>query len=202
MKLGSAIRLSIASASVFGAVLVVISQPSSKNQSAHWPQHSIIPASVSMNEVQEFKDVATLHLNDMQRIMTAGTFQAFPTITYVIDHSVHRGMFDHTVYVLGRITDGTSGGGKNGSGAQAKRSSVSAAELATLHYVFDEGVDKVINKTSPSPLVASSNGIVGKISPKDIGLSADQANQMTLEWIDRHPLRFWNQARVGLASGR
>ena len=34
------------------------------------------------------------------------------------------------------------------------------------------------------------------------GQTADQFKQMVGHYIENHPMRFWNEARVGLASGR
>ena len=49
---------------------------------------------------------------------------------------------------------------------------------------------------------ATKSGIGLNVSPKDMGMTFDQFKQMVATYCEGSPMRFWNEARVGLASGR
>ena len=68
-----------------------------------------------------------------------------------------------------------------------------------LFYIFDQGIDR-ISKGGTASATASPTGIKGNISAKDMGMTPGQLKQAVIQYIDSHPMRFWNEARVGLAS--
>lgn len=198
MKLGSVIRLSVAAISVFGAVLVVTSQPGSARQAGSI-KHLIIPASVQMSHVQEFKDAATILLKDAQKEASSGG-------------GLERGSMSKFFFVKTTAKDYISDrifwfpndavGGSTGVGSSASQRAT-PADIAMLSYTFDEGIDIVMrNPATGASLTASPTMITGHISPKDMGMTYPQMRQMTAQYIDRHPMRFWNEARVGLAAGK
>ena len=197
MKITSIIRFTVASFAVAGCVLVASSQPTvtGSQRSSEWPKHSMIPAQVPMSQVQEFKDAASLHLNDIQRNM--GLANSLSKWTAIIDHTIHRGIVD-TKFVVWR--DNVSSGGVGGG---VKPEKLSAAALATLYYTFDQGIDIIArNPKSKATASVSPNFITANIKPSDLGMTEGQVNQMVAQYVESHPMRFWNQARVGLASSR
>jgi hypothetical protein len=70
-----------------------------------------------------------------------------------------------------------------------------------LYYTFDRGID-MMSKGSAASATVTPTGITASISPKDMGMTIGQLRQMTMHYAEGHPMRFWNEARVGLASGR
>ena len=203
MKLQSIVRLGVIGCAVCGSVIVVTSQPGKPGaqQGDGWPTHTIMPKHVSMSgapgDIQEFKDAATLHLNDIQKAMMGGYLGKFPPQRYVVIETVWRGVIDTKIYKSDPIPTAAKGGG-------TPSHQITPAELAILYYTFDKGVDMISNSgaASSSKAEVTPNGITAKITPKDVGMTADQLKAMTMNYIDSHQMRFWNEARVGLASGR
>ena len=189
MKFNTISRFLVVGMTAVGTAVVAFSHPNALRQGS-FPRHSFIPASVPMSQVQEFKDASTILLNDLQKQNLAG-MQAQKGV-YIISKYVMRDFFDHTVYVLGKE-------GSLPSVSEAKP--ISPRDLACLHYAFDEGIDHVA-KGSPASVSVNLNSISGKMTSKDMGLTPGQFTQAVAQYVDSHPLRFWNQARTGLASGR
>ena len=204
MKFNSATKLVVVSCTILGTVIVATSQPGKTPlvQSNGWPTHSIMPQRVSMNAVppqmQEFKDAATLHLNDIQKAMMEGYLGKYPPVKYVVIETLWRSIINTKIYKSDPILNKTApGGGTPGH-------QITPTELAILYYTFDEGID-MIGKTgaaSSAKAEVTPSGIEAKISAKDMGMTDGQLRQMVMTYVDNHPMRFWNQARVGLASGR
>ena len=147
-------------------------------------------------QMQEFKDAATLHLNDIQKAMMEGYLGKFPPQRYVVIETIYRSIIATKIYKSDPIPTG-KGGGPGGH-------QITPAELAVLYYTFDQGIE-LIGKTgsaSSAKAVVTPSGIEANISPKDMGVTDGQLRQIVTQYLDNHPLRFWNQARVGLASGR
>ena len=149
-------------------------------------------------QMQEFKDAATLHLNDVQKAMMEGYLGKFPPVRYVVIETVYRGIIATKIYKSDPIPTGAvKGGGTTGH-------QITPAELAVLYYTFDQGIDLIGKSGAGSSAKAevTPSGIEAKISAKDMGMTEGQFRQAVTQYIDSHPLRFWNQARIGLASGR
>ena len=200
MKIALFLRSSVMLASLVGTILVVSSQPGivKGQQDIGFPVHKIIPAKVGIGQIQEFKDSATLHLNDIQKAMMTGYLGKFPPQRYVVIETVWRSIINTKIYKSDPIPlAATKGGGTGGH-------QITPAELAILYYVFDRGADMIGKNGSSSHATAevSPSGISAKISAKDLGMTADQLKQMVAQYCDSHPMRFWNEARVGLASIR
>ena len=195
MKVTFLTRISVMSLAVLGCVLVVSSQPVGQ-QSGMWPKHGIIPAQVSLSQVQEFKDAASIHLNDIQRNL--GTENQQSKIHSIATKTIYTDVFIEKVIIW---TDAISVGSATGANAAGKK--ISPAALAALYYTFDQGID-LIARNSKSTATASITPslIVGNIKPTDMGMTGPQFKQMVITYVDNHPMRFWNEARVGLASGR
>jgi hypothetical protein len=199
MKQFSMVRISIVVGSLLGVVMVATSQPKNgQSGQSNWPTHSIIPPKVSLggggSHVQEFKDAATLHLNDVQGAMVRGTLRGTKT-TYVITKLTLMDFYDNKFFILDRTTGGSS---------DPRSGTMTPAQLTVLYYVFDEGVDMMVKNgaAGKSNLEATPTGISGRVSAKDLGMTSDQLRQMVIHSAESHPMRFWNEARVGLASGR
>lgn len=195
MKLTLISRITVVSFSVLGCVLVASSQPGVQ-QGGSWPKHSITPTQVSLSQVQEFKDAASLHLNDVQRNLGLSNQQARWTAVAV--KSFYKDAFIEKAVIW--YTDAVSGG-SSGSGVPAKK--ISPAALAALYYTFDQGIDIIArNPKSTATATVTPTLITANIKPSDMGMSSGQFNQAVMQYVDSHPMRFWNEARVGLASGR
>ena len=204
MKFNSTVKFVVVSCAILGTVIVATSQPGKTTvvQVDAWPTHSIMPQRVSMNSVppqmQEFKDAATLHLNDIQKAMMGSYLGKFPPQRYVVIETVWRSILNTKIYKSDPILNGAvKGGGSTGH-------QITPEELAMLYYTFDQGVD-MIGKTGAATSAKAEvtpTGIEAKISAKDMGMTDGQFKQMVMTYVDNHPMRFWNQARVGLASGR
>ncbi len=198
MKLSTLLRTSIVLSAGTGATIVATSQPGTLQDG--WPQHKLMPTKVMMGGpgqgMQEFKDAATLHLNDIQKAMMDGSMGKYPPQRYVVIETVWRSILNTKIYksdpIPGLIV-------KGGNGHQ-----ISPAELAILYYTFDQGIDIIGKSGSASSAKAevTPTGITAHITAKDMGMTADQLKQMVAQYIEGNPMRFWNQARVGLASGR
>ena len=200
MKLNSITRFGIVAMTILGSVVVVTSQPTVavRQQGEVWPTHKMIPASVPMSQMQEFKDAATLHLNDLQKFgpsVGADCVARGVKARVAISTTIMRDFFTSTIVVISDLNT-TPGAG---AGPHVKK--LTPAEVACMYYAFDQGVDMMAGKTTPKVTV-SPTGISGHMSPKDMGMTDGQFRQMVMQYVDSHPLRFWNEARVGLASGR
>ena len=204
MKINSATKFVVVSCTILGTVIVATSQPGKTPvvQGNAWPTHSILPQRVSMNAVppqmQEFKDAATLHLNDIQKAMMEGYLGKYPPVRYVVIETVWRSIITTKIYKSDPILNGAvKGGGTPGH-------QITPAELAILYYTFDQGID-LIGKTGAASLAKAEvtpSGIEAKISPKDMGMTGPQFKQIVTTYVDNHHMRYWNEARVGLASLR
>ena len=190
MKTINLVRLTVASFTAVGCVLVASSQPG--RQANAWPKHSMIPANVSLSQVQEFKDASTLHLNDVQQNL--GLSNQEVKWTAVIVKTISRGVVtDKFVVWYDRTVGGTV--------VTAKK--LSPAALATLYFTFDQGIDMIArNPKSTATATITPNLITANIKPSDMGVTDTQFHQMVAQYVESHPMRFWNEARVGLASGR
>ncbi len=196
MKYNTITRLVVVSCTVLGTAIVATSQPGSAQQNFVWPTHNSMPNRISMNRVQEFKDGATLHFKDAQKALTNDGLRPIKGRTY-ISKTVLRDFFvEHFVYIPNSaVAGGTSGG---------EMKNISPAELACLMYAFDQGVDTMVKMgtASLSKTYVDQTGITSQMTPKDMGMTEPQFKQMVGQYIENNPMRFWNQARVGLASGR
>ena len=201
MKINSITRLGIVAMTVLGSVLVVTSQPpsSARQQGDIWPTHKIIPAKVSMDQMQEFKDVATLHLNDIQKFgpgVGADCVARGIKTRVVIANTIMQDFFTKVIVVI----DGQLATSPGGGMPVVKK--VSPAQLAMLYYAFDQGIDVMKSRGTMPAVQATPTSISGKMTPKEMGMTDVQFRQMTTHYVDSHPIRFWNEARVGLSSGR
>ena len=196
MKLNSVTKLIVVSSTVLGTVFVATSQPGSGQQSFAWPIHNSMPNRISMNRVQEFKDGATLHLKDVQKALTNDGLRPIKGKTFISKTVMVDFFVEHVVTIPNSAVAGGTVGG------EAK--TLSPAELACLMYAFDQGVDMMakMNTASSSKMTVDQSGISGQMTPKDMGMTGQQFKQMVAQYIENHPMRFWNEARVGLASGR
>lgn len=199
LKSNSWFKVLVLSASVAGTVLVVSSQPGvvTAKQDGGGTIHRIIPDRVGLDQLQEFKDAATLHLNSVQKATMSGLQRGSKAKSYIAT-TILRDFFDK--YITQIPSSAVSSGG---TGGPITGRSVSPAELAALYYAFDEGVD-LVKKSGAKMSDVQSNPmyIEGKMTPKDFGMTPDQFKQAVAQYVESHPMRFWNQARVGLASGR
>lgn len=195
MKFNTVTRLIVVSCTVLGTVVVATSQPGSGQQNFVWPTHNSMPNRISMNRVQEFKDGATLHLKDVQKALTSDGLRPIKGKTF-ISKSVMVDFFVERVVAIpnSAVASGTGGEAKN----------ITPAGLAAMIYAFDEGVDMMakMGSVSSSKMSVDQSGISGQMTPKDMGMTGPQFKQMVGHYIENHPMRFWNEARVGLASGR
>ena len=200
MKLNSITRFGIVAMTILGSVVVVTSQPTAgaRQQGAVWPTHRMIPASVPMAQMQEFKDAATLHLNDIQKfgpgVGADCTARGIKT-RVIASTTIMRDFFTSIVVVVDNIITTPGAGG----GPHVKK--MTPSELACMYYAFDQGIDMMSGKAMPKVTVTPT-GISGHMSPKDMGMTDGQFRQMAMTYVDNHPMRFWNEARTGLASGR
>ena len=161
-----------------------------------WPKHSIIPAQVSLSQVQEFKDAASIHLNDIQRNL--GTENQQRKVHAVATKTIYTDVFTEKAIIW---TDAISATGVTGTSGLPKK--ISPAALAALYYTFDQGVDLIArNPKNSASATVTPTLITGHITPGDMGMTPGQFHQMVMTYVDNHPMRFWNEARVGLASGR
>ncbi len=219
MKLNSVTRFIVVSCTILGTVVVATSQPGMEavQQGGNWPEHSMIPDNVSLAQVAEFHDAATLHLNDMQKNIT-GSGGAGPQMrgkktkfneTTILHTKAFLSAVDDTLVRYQKWETSARPVGPS-SGPMVK---LSAAEVAVLYYVFDEGVHHLRDTTTgqatgkagtakvkPPFANAGPDGISAKISAEDMGMTSAQLKQMVAQYCESHPMRFWNQARVGLAS--
>ncbi|MEI8281695.1 MAG: hypothetical protein WCG75_04760 [Armatimonadota bacterium] len=201
MKLNSITRFTMVGVTVLGTVLIATSQPSiaSSKQAGTWPTHKMIPDRVSITQVQEFKDAATLHLNDVQKSLV-GRLDASPRAQIsrcVFTETIVTNYINKYLVVVGSDMVSSPGGGM----PVVKK--LSPAQLAMLYYTFDKGIDTMkLSKTSAADDWATKSGIGLNVSPKDMGMTFDQFKQMVATYCEGSPMRFWNEARVGLASGR
>ncbi|MEI8281693.1 MAG: hypothetical protein WCG75_04750, partial [Armatimonadota bacterium] len=187
-------RIVVISSAVLGTAVVATSQPGSGQQSFLWPVHNSMPNRISMNRVQEFKDGATLHLKDAQKALTNDGLRPIKGKTFISKTVMVDFFVEHFVVIPNSaIAGGTSGG-------QAK--SITPAELAAMIYAFDQGVDMMakMGTVSSSKMSVDQSGISGQMSPKDMGMTGPQFKQMVGQYIENHPMKFWNEARVGLAG--
>ena len=197
MKFTTLTRSIVVASSIFGIVIVATSQPG--QQGAAWPTHKIIPPSVGLDQMQEFKDAALLHINDLQ--MHGGSIgqdcvaRGIQT-KVLIDKTVMKDFFTEVIVVIKDNIAGSPGGGL----PHAKHAT--PAEIAMLTYAFDQGLDMMKTRPVAGQINVSPTGISGHLSPKDMGMTDQQFKAMTMNYIDTHPMRFWNEARTGLASGR
>ena len=199
MKFNTLTRFAVVSLTILGTVVVATSQPGSKNQQGGtWPTHRMIPAKVGLDQLQEFKDAATLHLNDIQKfgpsVGNDGTARGIPS-KVAISKTFTKDFFTEIVIVIKDAVASSPGGGI----PVVKR--VTPAELAMLYYAFDQGVDMMKKGGSMSTLQATPLNISGHLSPKEMGMTDGQFRQMTTVYVETHHMRFWNEARVGLTSG-
>lgn len=200
MKLNTITRFGIVAMTIFGSVVVVTSQPtaSTRQQGQVWPTHKLIPASVPMSQMQEFKDAASLHLNDIQKFgpgIGADCIARGIKSRVIASSVIMRDFFTSIVIIVGDTVTTPGAGG----GPHVKK--VTPAEVACMTYAFDQGIDMMANRSKPN-MTVTPTGISGHMSPKDMGMTDAQFRQMTAQYVESHPLRFWNQARVELASGR
>ena len=195
MKLPLISRFLVVGMTLVGTAVVALSHPGTAPQ-AGAIKHLIIPASVQMSQVQEFKDAATIHLKDLQS--AGGGLERGGLSRFFADHVVSKDFFtERVLWFPNDATVGSTGGGK----PSVQR--LTPAEVAMMSYAFDEGIDMMRkNPASSASLTATPTMISGHVSPKDMGMTYPQLRQMTAQYIDAHPMRFWNEARVGLASGR
>ena len=191
MKVYSLARATVVSCAAVGMFVVATSQPGSAKQAGVAPSHQIIPRSVDIGDIQEFKDAGTIHLNNIQKIMLDNAGRGYPNITIVITKVDFLNMWHDQCFILKDAK--TTGGG------QVKPAS--PAELAVLSYVFEQGIDHMV-KGSSAKGTASPSNITASISPKDLGMTSEQFKQSVMQYVEGHQTRFWNEARIGLASGR
>ncbi len=201
MKLNSITRFGIVAMTILGSVVVVTSQPTSpaRQQGHVWPTHKMIPARVTMDQMQEFKDVATLHLNDIQKFgpgIGEDCIARGVKARVVASTTVMRDFFTSVVLII----DGNIATSPGGGMPVVKK--LSPSQLATLYYAFDQGIDIMKSRGTMASVQANPMYISGKMSPKDMGMTDTQFRQMTAQYVETHPMRFWNEARVGLASGK
>lgn len=208
MKLTSITRFAVASLALVGTVMVATSQPGGIPQAGQddFPEHTMIPQKVSLGQMQEFKDAATLHLNDMlEHQMDGGNGQQLRGKKTKFNETT----IIHTSVFLSAVND-TVVRYKEWSNALVGPSSgpmrpPTDAELAVLKFVFDKGVDMVGRSSGvaggPSA-TASPAGIEAHISVKDMGLNENQFRQMVMQYAVQKQGRFWRDAASGLASGR
>ena len=200
MKIIPLLRFSVVSCASAGAVIVATSQPGVGNAKGDpFPSHSGMPVRAVMNpsiNMQEFKDAATIHLKDIQKAMMDGSLGKFPPQRYVVIETIWRSLLDTKIYKSDPIPGLVV---KGGGGHQ-----ITPAELAVLYYTFDQGIDMIGKSGTASSAKAeiTPTGITGHITTKDMGMTSDQLKQVVMQSMERHPMRFWNEARVGLASGR
>ncbi|MEI8281694.1 MAG: hypothetical protein WCG75_04755 [Armatimonadota bacterium] len=200
MNINPILRFAVVLCAATGAAIVVTSQPGvGKTQVNAWPTHSMMPVRAVMNpsiNMQEFKDAATLHLNDIQKALMDGSLGKFPPQRYVVIETIWRSLLDTKIYKSDPIPGLAV---KGGGGHQ-----ITPAELAILYYTFDQGIDIIGKSGSASSAKAevTPTGITAHVTTKDMGMTADQLKQMVAQYIEGNPMRFWNQARVGLASGK
>ncbi len=194
MKFSQIGRMLVVAGAIFGTVVIVISQPGGARgqQSMALPIHSIIPKSVDISQVQEFKDAGTIHLNEMQKLQMSTAGKAYPTKTIIITRIDFVRIWNDRFYVLG-ATDRTVGGGSP--------KATTAAEMAVLSYIFDQGIDRIA-KGSSAKGNATPTGITASISSNDLGMTPSQLKQAVIQYVDSHHMQFWNRARVELASNR
>lgn len=197
MKFTSLSRFLVVGMTLVGTAVVALSHPGNARQ-AGAIKHLIIPASVQMSQVQEFKDAATIHLKDLQSKTGGGGLERGFPAKVVFDKTFTKDFFvEKIVWFPPDYAIVSTGGGK----APAQR--LTPADVAILSYAFDEGIDMIRkNPASSASLTATPTMISGHISPKDMGMTYPQLRQMTAQYIDAHPMRYWNEARVGLASGK
>ena len=195
MKNINVVRWTVLSVAVLGTVLTVTSQPGVSGVQQGPLVHSIIPAKVPMSQVQEFKDAASIHLNDLQKgnRMASGTSSRM----YFTERVISNYVYHYLIYLDAAQLKGGA------TGAATAVQKLTPAEVAMLAYTFDEGMDIMSrNPASKASAIATPSHIEASISQKDMGMTDPQFRQMVMQYLDNHPLRFWNQARVGLASGR
>lgn len=204
MKASASIKFGVISCAFLGTVMVVTSQPGTQGgQTGGFPsgiggvRHNLIREKVTMAQVQEFKDAATLHLNDVQKGLTEG--RKVSTSTNYIAQTIYRDVFDKyiTRIPFDRIAAAPGGG-------PTVARMTTPAELAALYYTFDQGVDILAKKHAGQMGNIGSNPlyIEGKITPKDLDMTPDQFKLSVMQYVEVNHMRFWNEARVGLASGR
>ena len=196
MKITTISRIVVASVGALGCILLVSSQPNTQLPPNTWPRHSILPAQVSLSQVQEFKDAASIHLNDIQRNLGASNEQAkwyaIAVKSYYKDAFVEKAI----VWNADAVSAGTVG-----TPLSAKK--LSPAALAALYYTFDHGIDLIArNPKSTATATITPTLITANIKSSDMGMTAGQFHQAVMQYVDSHPMRYWNEARVGLASGR
>ena len=194
MKFSHFTRFAVVSGAILGTFMIATSQPGSAKaqQGESWPTHKLMPKSVDISQVQEFKDAASLHLNDLQKNVLEMNGRKYPNITIVITKVDFVNVWHDQCFIL---KDAKAGG----AGGQGKP--ITPAELAMLYYVFDQGIDRITKGSSASGTVTPT-GITGNFTPKDMGMTPQQFKQTVMQYVETHPMRFWNEARVGLASGR
>jgi hypothetical protein len=140
-----------------------------------------------------------LHLNDVQKFgpgVGSDCVARGISSRVVISKTVMKDFFTEVLVVIKAEASTSPGGGM----PVVKK--VTPAELAMLYYAFDEGVDLMKSRPVAGVINISPNGISGHMSPKDMGMTDAQFRQMATFYVENHPMRFWNEARVGLASGR
>ena len=205
MKLNSITRFGIVAMTILGSVVVVTSQPTVavRQQGEVWPTHKMIPASVPMSQMQEFKDAATLHLNDLQKFgpsVGADCVARGVKARVAISTTIMRDFFTSTIVVISDLNT-TPGAG---AGPHVKK--MTPADVACMYYAFDQGIDLMARTPGTSntagTIIVTPTFITGHMSPKDMGMTDSQFRQMASHYVETHPMRFWNEARVGLASGR
>ncbi len=207
MKLTNITRFAVASCALVGTVMVATSQPGAGQQGAgDFPEHSMIPQQVSMTQVQEFKDAATLHLNDMLNhqmngggagSQLRGSKTKFNETT-IIHTSVFINAINDTI-VRYKEWNGRAVGPSTGPMREA-----TPAETAVLKYVFDNGVDMLSRTGTAGGMkgMASPAGISAHITPKDMGMSPEQFKQVMIQYAMEKQGRFWRDAASGLATGK
>ena len=201
MKLNSITRFTVVGVTVLGTVLSATSQPGivSSKQAGTWPIHKMIPDKVTISQVQEFKDAATLHLNDVQKSLVGQLDSSAKGVSSrcVFTETIVSNYINKYLVVLSADMVASPGGGM----PVVKK--LSPAQLAMLYYTFDKGIDTMkLSKTSAIDDWATKSGIGLNVSPKDMGMTFPQFKQMVGVYCDNSPMRFWNEARVGLASMR
>lgn len=198
MKASSITRPIVVGVSLLGTVLIATSQPTvaSSQRGGTWPTHKMIPEKVSMSQVQEFKDAATLHLNDVQKSLLGQLDSSgkFPSTRCIFSERVIANYINHYVLFLDKLNVTGSPGGT------VPAAKLSAAQLAMLYYTFDQGIDRMKGGIMNEDCWVGRSGISLNVSPKDMGMTFDQFKQSVGQYCEMHPMRFWNQARVGLAS--
>lgn len=220
MKLNSVTRFIVVSCTVLGTVVIATSQPGGANpqQRGNWPEHSMIPDKVGLNQMAEFQDAATLHLNDI--IKNHGNGGGAGPQLKGKKTKFNETTIIHTSVALSAVTDTLVRYKQWETGAVAPGTGpmrpLTAAETAVLSYVFDEGVQMLRERgsglatgkrdaatgqaTGRRQTMAGPDGIVVDITGDDLGMSHQVFKRQVAQYIDAHPMRFWNEARVGLNS--